>query len=155
MINLDELERVAQEVSLVTYLWPKDKLFTREQVARNTFHTAAGPTTVLALIARVRKLETQLSEVHHEAEYWQNDRMELQRLDDAKIAELSQSIDEAQERERVLVEALNTIRIYYGRVCGEFGSCTHVGCQSAYGAWATADNALREVGALEEVSGGN
>lgn len=38
--------------------------------------------------------------------------------------------------------ALQTIRDTYGKVCGEFELCAHPACNSSYGAWAVADDAL-------------
>lgn len=41
--------------------------------------------------------------------------------------------------------ALTLIRTQYGRVCAEYEVCTHAVCASSYGAWATADEALKEL----------
>jgi hypothetical protein len=42
-----------------------------------------------------------------------------------------------------LREALMTIREKYGKVCEDYEVCVHDACASSYGAWATADAALR------------
>lgn len=54
------------------------------------------------------------------------------------------------ERETVAEAALETIRRDYGHVCPEFEICTHLWCASSYGAWATADEALRALTAESE-----
>ena len=41
--------------------------------------------------------------------------------------------------------ALEEIRANYGHVCTEFELCEHPACESSYGAWATADEALRGI----------
>lgn len=43
-----------------------------------------------------------------------------------------------------LAAALERIKADEGRVCERFEVCSHVGCQSSYGAWAIADEALAE-----------
>ena len=45
------------------------------------------------------------------------------------------------ERDSALA-ALQVIRDHYGKVCRNYELCTHDSCQSSYGAWATADEAL-------------
>lgn len=42
-------------------------------------------------------------------------------------------------------DALEEIRTRYGHVCTEFELCEHPACESSYGAWAVADEALRGV----------
>lgn len=46
-----------------------------------------------------------------------------------------------------LVGALRHIREHLGQVCPEFDVCTHPGCHASYAAWATADAALKAIGA--------
>ena len=46
--------------------------------------------------------------------------------------------------------ALEEIRANYGKVCQEFELCEHPACESSYGAWATADEALRPITRVTE-----
>ena len=48
-----------------------------------------------------------------------------------------------------LVAALEAIKRDYGKVCPQFTICTHTACQSSYGAWSIADEALRQLAAGE------
>ena len=43
----------------------------------------------------------------------------------------------------LLQEAFQTIKRQYGHVCDEFDICDHPACNSSYGAWSVADEALR------------
>jgi hypothetical protein len=47
--------------------------------------------------------------------------------------------------EQIAVAALREIREKYGKVCEEYLTCKHVACESSYGAWAIADEALRQI----------
>lgn len=44
----------------------------------------------------------------------------------------------------LLRSALEEIKRYYGQVCSSYETCTHESCRSSYGAWATAEDVLRE-----------
>jgi hypothetical protein len=45
---------------------------------------------------------------------------------------------------RTLYAALKEIRATQGKVCPNFETCSHPGCQSSYSSWVIADNALKE-----------
>ena len=45
----------------------------------------------------------------------------------------------------IAMAALEYIKNHYGKVCESFETCTHESCGSSYGAWAVADEALREI----------
>lgn len=62
---------------------------------------------------------------------------------DARIAELEIERD-------ATVNALEKIKRKEGRVCKDFETCTHESCNSSYGAWAIADEALRCIAELKE-----
>lgn len=49
------------------------------------------------------------------------------------------------EKYRILHSALKEIVNNYGHVCEEFEICKHASCQSSYGAWETANKALKQV----------
>jgi hypothetical protein len=57
--------------------------------------------------------------------------------DDARAA-----LARAEARTAGLVEALQTIRDHYGKVCEEYELCEHPACASSAGAWFEADAAL-------------
>jgi len=45
----------------------------------------------------------------------------------------------------IAMAALEYIKNHYGKVCESFEVCKHESCGSSYGAWAIADEALREI----------
>jgi hypothetical protein len=47
--------------------------------------------------------------------------------------------------EEIAISALREIREKYGKVCEEYLTCKHPACESSYGAWAIADEALRQI----------
>lgn len=51
--------------------------------------------------------------------------------------------------------ALQLIRSHYGQVCDEYELCDHKGCYGSYGAWATADAALRTLPPTDKTTPGN
>jgi len=69
---------------------------------------------------------------------------------ETKLADL-----ERVERERdIYHDALTEIARYYGQVCRSYGVCRHTACYGSYGAWATAQRALRQVQLLRFSTGG-
>jgi hypothetical protein len=51
----------------------------------------------------------------------------------------------------IAVQALKVIRERYGQVCSPYEICSHRACESSYGAWATADAALKRLGAYRSL----
>ena len=43
---------------------------------------------------------------------------------------------------KVSIDALAVVKKHYGKVCAEYETCSHSGCDSSYSAWAVADQAL-------------
>jgi hypothetical protein len=60
-----------------------------------------------------------------------------------RIEALETVLNTTTKRAATYQAALQRIRDDYGLVCAEYELCTHVACESSYGAWATADEALR------------
>lgn len=65
-------------------------------------------------------------------------------LDTAEInaIENREVIGELKARVTALETALGVIHSNEGRVCGEYGLCTHISCASSHNSWAIADKAL-------------
>jgi hypothetical protein len=47
--------------------------------------------------------------------------------------------------EEIAIKALHEIRMKYGQVCDNYEICNCRSCEGSYGAWATADKALKEI----------
>jgi hypothetical protein len=58
------------------------------------------------------------------------------------VVELAAERDTLQARLTAAERALREIKDTCGKVCEDFELCTHVACNSSYGAWAIADEAL-------------
>jgi hypothetical protein len=67
-------------------------------------------------------------------------------LEDRKqIREQGTKISGLRAENLLLRSALVQILRDYGKVCPGFEMCTHASCASSYGAWATADQALKDI----------
>jgi hypothetical protein len=67
-------------------------------------------------------------------------------LEDRKqIQEQGTKISDLRAENLLLRSALVKILRDYGKVCPGYEMCTHASCASSYGAWATADQALKGI----------
>jgi hypothetical protein len=118
-LPLEELRKLAEKAlhGLRTYGQLSDD--------RSDYLAAVSPTTILALIDRLKAAE---AEADHWKTIWSEDH--------------NRHVQIAIERERYLI-ALKDIKQNEGRVCENYDTCTHTACESSYGAWVAADRALR------------
>lgn len=63
--------------------------------------------------------------------------------DESILQSLLLNLDAALRRAARYDAALHIIRDQYGQVCDEFVTCDHRACRASYGAWETANHALR------------